>query len=70
MYDSWPCGGWLNSPPACKKCDECNSEEYEVTPCTPTTNRVCKKCTKDWCKVETDNFSGWIDKSNLWGTVK
>ncbi len=31
---------------------------------------VIKKCTKDWCKVETDNFSGWIDKSNLWGTVK
>tara|TARA_B100001057_G_scaffold332959_1_gene333463 strand:- start:2636 stop:3088 length:453 start_codon:yes stop_codon:yes gene_type:complete len=27
------------------------------------------KCEKDWCKVETENLEGWIDKKNLWGAV-
>ncbi len=27
------------------------------------------KCEKNWCKVETENLEGWIDKKNLWGAV-
>ena len=30
---------------------------------------VVKKCEKDWCKVETKNLIGWINKANLWGAT-
>ena len=30
---------------------------------------IIKKCKKNWCNVKTDKFSGWIDKSNIWGEV-
>ncbi len=30
---------------------------------------VIKKCEKDWCKVETENIRGWVDKKNLWGVM-
>jgi len=31
--------------------------------------RLCKikKCKKEWCKVQVENFNGWIKKSSLWG---
>ena len=25
------------------------------------------KCKESWCKVNTDNFKGWINNKNLWG---
>lgn len=28
-----------------------------------------KECNKDWCKVETNGFEGWIDKKLIWGGV-
>jgi SH3-like domain-containing protein len=28
---------------------------------------VILKCVNYWCKVETDSYKGWVDKSNLWG---
>ena len=28
---------------------------------------LIKKCEKDWCKVKTGGFSGWIEKNNIWG---
>jgi SH3-like domain-containing protein len=28
---------------------------------------VIQKCEAYWCKVETENFKGWVDKKNLWG---
>ena len=28
------------------------------------------RCEKDWCKVETDGLKGWVDKENLWGSIK
>jgi SH3-like domain-containing protein len=31
---------------------------------------VIQKCEKEWCKVETEDFKGWVDKSDLWGAVK
>ena len=30
---------------------------------------VVKKCDKDWCKVETEQFEGWINNNYLWGKV-
>ena len=28
-----------------------------------------KKCVKNWCNIETNKFSGWIDKTNIWGEI-
>ena len=30
---------------------------------------IIQKCEKNWCKVETENFIGWVDKKNLWGAI-
>ena len=30
---------------------------------------ILKKCHEKWCYVNTDNYQGWIDKSDLWGSV-
>ncbi len=30
---------------------------------------VIKKCEKEWCKVETGDYKGWVNKENLWGTI-
>ena len=30
---------------------------------------LVKKCEKNWCNIETEKFSGWIDKSNIWGEI-
>ena len=26
-----------------------------------------KKCKLNWCKIESDNYSGWIETKNVWG---
>ena len=31
---------------------------------------LIKKCEKNWCNIKTDNFSGWIDKNNIWGNAE
>ena len=31
---------------------------------------IIKNCENEWCNIKTENFSGWVDKSNLWGFVK
>ena len=31
---------------------------------------IVKKCKEDWCKVNTDNFLGWVKKENLWGKIR
>ncbi len=28
---------------------------------------IIKKCELNWCKIETGNYSGWIETSNVWG---
>ena len=28
---------------------------------------IFKKCLKSWCKIESDNYSGWIKTNNIWG---
>jgi len=30
---------------------------------------IVKKCKKNWCNIQTDKFSGWIDKTNIWGEI-
>ena len=30
---------------------------------------LIKKCEKNWCNVNTEQFSGWIDKTNIWGEI-
>ena len=31
---------------------------------------IIKKCNESWCNVNTDDYSGWIDKENIWGKTK
>ena len=28
-----------------------------------------KKCKGDWCKINTDEFKGWVKKESLWGLL-
>ena len=28
---------------------------------------IIKKCKLNWCKIETENYSGWIETKNVWG---
>jgi len=30
---------------------------------------LIKKCKENWCKVNADNFLGWVKKENLWGRL-
>ena len=30
---------------------------------------LIKKCEKNWCNIETEKFSGWIYKTNIWGGI-
>ena len=29
---------------------------------------LVKKCKKNWCKVKTENYLGWVITNNIWGT--
>ena len=31
---------------------------------------LIKKCNKQWCKITSGDYSGWIFKSSLWGKFK
>ena len=28
---------------------------------------LVKKCEKDWCKIQTEEYSGWVENRDLWG---
>jgi SH3-like domain-containing protein len=30
---------------------------------------ILQKCEKNWCEVETDDFTGWIKNEDLWGSI-
>ena len=30
---------------------------------------VIQKCVKEWCKVKSENFKGWIKTNNIWGVI-
>ena len=31
---------------------------------------VVDKCQKNWCKINSDDFQGWIKTTNIWGLFK
>ena len=31
---------------------------------------IIKKCENKWCKITTDNYSGWLKAENIWGSIK
>lgn len=31
---------------------------------------IVSKCEKDWCKIKSENFKGWIKINNIWGIIK
>ena len=31
---------------------------------------LIKKCKKEWCKIKTGDYSGWLLKNSLWGKIK
>ena len=33
--------------------------------------RLClvKKCKNNWCKIQTEKYSGWIEIKNIWGSI-
>ena len=31
---------------------------------------IIKKCENDWCKISTDDNTGWIKTKNIWGSIK
>ena len=30
---------------------------------------IVEKCQNNWCKISTGEYSGWIDKKNIWGNI-
>ena len=30
---------------------------------------IIKKCKKNWCKIQTSNYVGWIKTENIWGRI-
>ena len=30
---------------------------------------IIKKCKNKWCQVTTDNYKGWVDTNNIWGSI-
>tara|TARA_B100000767_G_scaffold31092_1_gene26686 strand:- start:268 stop:717 length:450 start_codon:yes stop_codon:yes gene_type:complete len=31
---------------------------------------VVKKCERNWCKVTTSDYFGWVETENIWGSIK
>jgi len=31
---------------------------------------ILKKCISSWCKIESDNYTGWMHTENSWGKIK
>lgn len=31
---------------------------------------IVKKCINQWCRVKTENYTGWIKNENVWGSTK
>ncbi len=30
---------------------------------------VLQKCEKNWCKIKSDKFKGWVKTDNIWGSI-
>ena len=31
---------------------------------------ILKKCISSWCKIKTNNYTGWMQTNNSWGEIK
>ena len=31
---------------------------------------IISKCQNKWCKIKTDNYTGWLETKNTWGVIK
>ena len=31
---------------------------------------IVQKCQNNWCKIKTEKFKGWINRSDIWGKIK
>ena len=31
---------------------------------------IINKCENNWCKITTENYSGWVKTENVWGSIK
>ena len=31
---------------------------------------ILKECINSWCKIKSNNYSGWIQKKNSWGEIR
>ncbi len=73
--------GWIHISQLSKKKAALNNKdksiifkkpsEYSKPLAVVQKGRLCliKKCQKDWCKIKTGNFMGWIKKENLVGRL-
>ena len=30
---------------------------------------IIKRCSNNWCKISTNEFNGWIEAKNIWGSI-
>ena len=30
---------------------------------------LISKCKDNWCKIKTENYSGWLKKKDIWGKL-
>ena len=74
--------GWVHISQLSKKKTALNSRNNSILYRKPTIYSkpiakleigrlvLIKKCNKEWCKIISANFTGWIDKNSLWGKIK
>ena len=73
--------GWIHISQLSKRKSAINIKENSIVYKKPTiysepivmlkTGRLVliKKCKKNWCKVSSSRFNGWILKNSLWGKI-
>jgi len=74
--------GWIHISQLSKRKSAINIIENSIVYKKPTiyskpivklkTGRLVliKKCKKNWCKISSGKFSGWIFENSLWGKIK
>ena len=73
--------GWIHISQLSKKKAALNNEDNSIIFKKPSNyskplailekGRLCivRKCKNDWCKIETGDYKGWIEKQNLKGRL-
>jgi|TARA_B100000929_G_scaffold191237_1_gene151393 SH3-like domain-containing protein len=74
--------GWIHISQLSKKKSGINIKKNSIIHKKPTTYSrpiakleigrlvLIAKCKKEWCKINTGNYSGWIAKDSLWGKAE